>query len=350
VKRTKAPSEAPKPSIVPSWLPSGMPSIAQPGPAPVAASTKAPTKAPVNPPTGGGNSDGGCVARCVFINLVTREEQELTGDDFSYVPSAIAGRYSIRCDNNRPISHMMFGYEGRVHKESTGPYWMSGDSNAGLWVNNVSYLRSCGSKLVTVWANDAANRPQECFRRVFKLESKCDPAASSSPTKAPVKAPETPTKAPSMVLAPVAEAPVIAPPTNVTSGCVQKCVLINLLSASSRKIEQELKGTGVADDWYIPNAPGEYGYSIRCDASRPVSHISFAYDGIVRREMRAPYWMNGDSNGGLWINDVPYLDKCTYGGTKTVTVWAHDADTSNKQECYRQTFTLGDRCGSVTGP
>lgn len=345
VKRTKAPSEAPKPSIVPSWLPSGTPSIAQPAPAPVAA----PTKAPVNPPTGGGNSDGGCVTRCVFVNLATREEQELTGDD-SYVPSAVAGRYSIRCENNRPVSHMSFGYDGRVHKESTGPYWMSGDSNAGLWVNNVPYLQGCGSKLVTVWANDAADRPQECFRRVFKLESKCGPAAPSSPTKAPIKAPKTPTKAPtkspSVVAAPVAGSPVVAPPTNVTSSCVQKCVLVNLLSASSRKIEQELKGTGAADDWYIPNAPGEYGYSIRCDASRPVSHISFAYDGIVRREMRAPYWMNGDSNGGLWINDVPYLDKCTLGGAKTVTVWAHDADTSNKQECYRQTFTLGDRCGA----
>jgi hypothetical protein len=154
------------PTAKPTTKPTGQP-IAWPKP------TRQPIASPppvVAPP--------GCVAKCVLVNLATRVEMVL-GDSGTnplyYVPNP-AGRqrgHSIRCDTKagQVVSRISFGYNGGVHKETSGPYWMFGNSRRGSWVNDVAYLKSCGPKSVTVWAESSPK--VECYRQSFTLESKC---------------------------------------------------------------------------------------------------------------------------------------------------------------------------------
>jgi Subtilase family len=130
-------------------------------------------------------SSNKCVRRCVLVNLATLQETELTGDD-SYVPNRSGGRgHSIRCDivtsandDDGPVSlRVSFAYDGRVHQENSGPYWMNGerDSTGGRQVSRAKYLQSCGPKTITVWAISSFKDggQEECFRQTFQLQTRC---------------------------------------------------------------------------------------------------------------------------------------------------------------------------------
>jgi Subtilase family len=129
-------------------------------------------------------SSNKCVQRCVLVSLATLQETELTGDD-SYVPNRAGGRgHSIRCDigtsasSSGPVSvRVSFAYDGRVHQENNGPYWMNGDrdSTGGRQVSRATYLQSCGSKTITIWAISSFKDggQEECFRQTFQLQTRC---------------------------------------------------------------------------------------------------------------------------------------------------------------------------------
>jgi hypothetical protein len=151
-----------------------------------------------------------------------------------------------------------------------------------------------------------------------------DTPNTSSPVKTPVKASihvpvEAHGKAPTT--APVKPAP-----------CVQRCALVNLSSGVERKLRK-------GGNTYDLNLAGPSGYSIRCDVRSPVSSILFAVNGGIYRDTDFPYWMNGNSSGGLTIPKVFYLTRC---GLKQVTIRAYDS--ISKEECFRQTFQLTAKC------
>jgi hypothetical protein len=100
---------------------------------------------------------------------------------------------------------------------------------------------------------------------------------------------------------------------------------------------------GGVDNQYVPNSAIQLGHSIRCDLSiMACSRISFSYDGILYKDIAAPYYMNGDSHGR--VSEVRYLKNGC--GAKTVTIYANDSSHS-QAECFRQTFRLTANC-SVT--
>jgi L-rhamnose mutarotase len=152
------------------------------------------------------------------------------------------------------------------------------------------------------------------------------------------------------------------PTTNHHYSCIQKCVLVNLVTYQ----EQELQAGDDHDNWYdvlssSVHNDGQHRYSIRCDSSSAVSFVTFAYydhehddDNVQHTEFKTPYWMNGDYQnhcarryGRPIVNDVPYLQSC---GAKTVTIWAMTAVTvdddewDNNDECFRQTYQLTAKC------
>jgi hypothetical protein len=148
---------------------------------------------------------------CYLVNINTRTEVLLTGND-SYIldPSNNKG-YSIRCYVNGNVgaesNFIKFFFDNKVNDEFGEPRYLDGDSNAGEWINPVPYLESCGVKTVRIEGHIWSTM---CFSNQFsiniqKVDGSCNPVA---PINAPVKAP---TKAPT-------NAPVASPVSGPISG------------------------------------------------------------------------------------------------------------------------------------
>jgi hypothetical protein len=112
--------------------------------------------------------------------------------------------YSIRCDvDGTPgaeTNFIKFLYEQNVQDEFGLPRYMNGDSDAGAWINPVSYLETCGRKKLAieghVWSKLCFTK--EYLTNIQKSDGSCGPVTPvQTPVKPPTKAPtKGPTRAP----------------------------------------------------------------------------------------------------------------------------------------------------------
>jgi hypothetical protein len=149
---------------------------------------------------------------CYLVNILTRDEIELSGSDkFELDPLNNHG-YSIRCDVNgeNELDFIKFYYDGVVFDEFAEPRYMYGDSDGGAYLNKVDYLSTCGQKRLKIEGN-VWSKP--CFEKEFFIDvsngggKPCVSKDTSAPVKPPTVAPvKSPTDAP--INAPKTSAPV----------------------------------------------------------------------------------------------------------------------------------------------
>jgi hypothetical protein len=207
---------------------------------------------------------------CYFINLQTREETQLTGNDSFQFDVTNEHGYSVRCDvsgTNGESDYIKFIYDGKVQDEFGLPRYMNGDSDAGAWVNPVPYLATCGKKTLKIEGHVWSSL---CFEKTYSIEMKyadgqvCDevpPAPILAPVVAPVPTPvlapvPTPVLAP--VLTPILGAPTVKTcPTGwkMVDGCCKKvfvCPIDFQCPANSQRIPGRQCYNGFTDCECLP--------------------------------------------------------------------------------------------------
>ena len=107
---------------------------------------------------------------CYLVNIQTRQETELTGNDSFELDPLNTHGYSIRCNVNgeATLDFMKFMYDGVVQDEYGEPRYMNGDSEMGEYINDVKYLSTCGVKTLKIEGNVWSN---PCFEKHLLLMS-----------------------------------------------------------------------------------------------------------------------------------------------------------------------------------
>jgi hypothetical protein len=138
---------------------------------------------------------------CYLVNINTRAETLLTGNDsYTLDPSNNKG-YSIRCYVNGNVGSqsdfIKFFFDNNVNDEFGEPRYLNGDANGGDWINPAPYLESCGVKTVRIEGHIWSSM---CFSNQFSVNiQKADGSCNAqAPINAPVKPPtKVPTNGPS---------------------------------------------------------------------------------------------------------------------------------------------------------
>jgi hypothetical protein len=157
---------------------------------------------------------------CSIVNIKSRVETSLFGDDTFVLDRYNDQGYSIRCDVNGvdSLDFIKFFYDAKVQDEFGLPRYMGGDSDDGAYINQVAYLSTCGTKTLKIEGHVWSNL---CFEKLYRINildangKSCDnKVPTSAPLKpatvAPVKPPSKPTTS-APVKPPIKAAPVQSP-------------------------------------------------------------------------------------------------------------------------------------------
>ena len=106
-----------------------------------------------------------------MVNIKTRAETVLDGNDSFTLDANNTMGYSIRCDiiSGGRLSAIRFNYDGKNYTESVAPYYMLGGKAAAKTIVAVEYLSSCGPKVVKV---EGFLKKSLSFMQTYKINVK----------------------------------------------------------------------------------------------------------------------------------------------------------------------------------
>ena len=307
----------------------------------------------------------------------------------------VADGFSIRCELEGNFNFVKFTYPGGEFIDWAAPHFMNGDSDGAMWVVPVEVLETEGQKEITVsgdiWTGncftntyiiepgmtlpptDPETSSPTTLAPVTSTPTTSAPTTASPVTDSPTTAAPTtaapttvapvttsPTTAAPTTASPTTAAPVTAPPTTaapttaapVTSAPTRSPT--DPVDDSNARTEptKPAEGCGTFIGCHLYNTyeledikelyEGETiiynldvadGFSIRCELEGNFNFVKFTYPGGEFIDWAAPHFMNGDSDGAMWVVPVEVLET---EGPKEINV-SGDIWTGN---CFKKTYTI----------